>query len=428
MPLDARRALAVFAVLLTGYLVCPIKTCFDSQLVIPTAISILREGNVNLDEYAPTFERFHHGVDELRGHIYNSFPLGPALVAVPFMAVADAGMRIAAVFKPHAKVVARWRKHFDGTGNIQLDFWDTAELIIASICTALSGALVFMTARLALPLQRAWTVALVFGFGTSALSTASRGLWQHGPSMACLAATVYLLARARTDSRWAAWAGTTVALSYVMRPTNSLSVLGWTAFVAIAHRRELVKFLGTGAAILVPWMMLNEALFGAALPPYYQAGRLSFEHAPEALAGNLLSPARGLFIFTPVALLVIVTTVHRLVSRRLSLLEGVAALIVVVHWLVISSFPHWWAGHSYGPRFFTDMMPYVAFLMVPVVTDLGRSAPMRTAAFAILAAAGIAIHLRGATTWRVYAWNDKPINVDDAPTRIWDWTDLQMLR
>ena len=117
-----RHAWAVFTVLTAAYLVCPIKTSFDSQLVIPTAISLLREGNIDLDEYAPTFQRSHHGESEQAGHIYNYFPLGPSLVALPFIGVADAAMRVAGVFKPDAPVVARWRKHFDGTGNIQLDF------------------------------------------------------------------------------------------------------------------------------------------------------------------------------------------------------------------------------------------------------------------------------------------------------------------
>lgn len=74
------------------------------------------------------------------------------------------------------------------------------------------------------------------------------------------------------------------------------------------------------------------------------------------------------------------------------------------------------------------MMPFVAFLLVPVVANLGRSVPVRTATFAILALVSVAIHVRGATTWRVWEWNGQPVNVDDVPKRLWDWTDLQMLR
>jgi hypothetical protein len=43
----------------------------------------------------------------------------------------------------------------------------------------------------------AFAVAMVFAFGTAAWSTASRGLWQHGPSMLCLAVAAYLAMRSR---------------------------------------------------------------------------------------------------------------------------------------------------------------------------------------------------------------------------------------
>ncbi len=33
----------------------------------------------------------------------------------------------------------------------------------------------------------------------------------------------------------------------------------------------------------------------------------------------------------------------------MGLLVAVMGAILLLHWLIISSFPHWWAGHSYGP-------------------------------------------------------------------------------
>jgi len=38
------------------------------------------------------------------------------------------------------------------------------------------------------------------------------------------------------------------------------------------------------------------------------------------------------------------------------------------------------------------------------------------------------IHCRGATSWDTHVWNEEPVGVDDNPTRVWDWRDIQFLR
>jgi hypothetical protein len=57
------------------------------------------------------------------------------------------------------------------------------ELIFASLVTAAAAALLFYYVRGRLSLPKSLLLAGLFAFGTSAYSTASRGLWQHGPSM-----------------------------------------------------------------------------------------------------------------------------------------------------------------------------------------------------------------------------------------------------
>ena len=38
------------------------------------------------------------------------------------------------------------------------------------------------------------------------------------------------------------------------------------------------------------------------------------------------------------------------------------------------------------------------------------------------------VHYRGATNQDVYNWNTTPVNIDLAPSRVWDWRDAQFLR
>jgi hypothetical protein len=106
--------------------------------------------------------------------------------------------------------------------------------------------------------------------------------------------------------------------------------------------------------------------------------------------------------------------------------------IVVLHWVAISAFPHWWGGYSIGPRFFTDVIPYLLYFLLPVIAELGFSRGIRRAAlatiFSLLLAKSFYAHHRSANSWRVPGWNETPVSIDKHPERVWDWSDIQFLR
>ena len=415
---EAALLCAVYFALLAAF---PVKTPFDSMLTVPAALSLLREGNIDLDEYAPTLEGYRHGVHEQNGHRYNSFPLGPSLVAVPFLLLMDiaarAGEPLGALHPGLARAMERWRHDYDATGNIRLWVWDDTQRLIASVLVALAGAVMYAVGRQRLSRPRALLLATVFVFCTPALSTASRALWQHGPSMLCLSLVLLCLVKAQQRPAWAGWAGLPLALSYVMRPTNSISVLLLSGYVLWTHPRQALEFFAGAALVAVPWCAANLAHYGSLLAPYYEAGRLDTEAAlfAEALAGNLVSPGRGLLVFTPLVWLSFWGVAMEIRAKSFTRLHGFLLAVVVVHWLTISTFPHWWAGHSYGPRFFTDMVPYLIFFLVPVVGALGWSGQSTrrplTATFAVLALLSLAIHIHGASPARC--------TCGTAPPRTW---------
>src|SRR5262249_38064441 len=140
-------------------------------------------------------------------------------------------------------------------------------------------------------------------FGTAAWSTASRALWQHGPSMLMLTLALYLIVRARERPWIAQLAGLPLAFAYVIRPTNSLSILLLSAFVFLTYRRYFLRYVAGGLMVAVPFFLYNLAVYGAPLSPYYLPDRIGSNPAfLEALAANLVSPARGLFFASPVLL------------------------------------------------------------------------------------------------------------------------------
>ena len=121
-------------------------------------------------------------------------------------------------------------------------------------------------------------------------------------------------------------------------------------------------------------MAVNLAVYHQPLSPYYTGGQ-SFDVSRTmavALAGNLVSPARGLFIFCPLVVLSVAGVVVRWRAGELTAFWKALAVIPILHWIVVSAFKHWWGGDSYGPRFFTDLMPIFAVLALPAVEVLAR--------------------------------------------------------
>ncbi len=139
----------------------------------------------------------------------------------------------------------------------------------------------------------------------------------------------------------------------------------------------------------------------------------------------------------------IVFVIYLLIRYRKDLPHpGLAILsvaIVCAHLVIVSAFPHWWAGHCYGPRFTTDLVPWFALLGILAVKarelsgkedELGRHSLVwktETAAGAILLLMSVGINARGAMNTSTSRWNYVPVNVDEYPERVWDWKHPQFL-
>jgi hypothetical protein len=429
--------LLLFALVYTVYVTSKVRIQTDSIWSIPTAASLLHEGNTNLDEFRETFTTYtRHGVREHEGHAYYEYPMGAVLAALPFLAGFEALVSLLDPLLPHLGRLGQdwleWHRAFNSTGNIDLGFYNRTEQRIASFYVAAAAVLVFLTARRRASMKVALTVALLFALGTTAYSTASRALWQHAPSLLTTASVVYLLTGPAQTSRTALLTGLVVALSYVCRPTNSLTVMVVTALYVLRWRRLLPAYFGGAALVAVPFCAYNLAIYGSLFAPYYiQPLDPTGGHFLEALVGHLISPSRGLFIYSPILLLSVVGMVGAVRRRTLTAPQVAFLAILLLHWLAVSAFPVWWAGHSVGPRFFTDVLPYLAwFLHEPVASALEapRQRPILAAALGVLAAVSITFHWKGATAPGVHMWNAGPPDVDEAPARAWDWSDPQFLR
>src|SRR6185503_4969652 len=211
----------------------------------------------------------------------------------------------------------------------------------------------------------ALVVAGLYAFATTTLSVGSQALWEHGP--ATLSVALALWGLARRDARGTGAAAFALAAAVFMRPTNVLlaiplaavllqrtagagrSLLAWSAPPLAALAAYNTWHFGT------PWSSGRDATLTA---PWWSADPLA------GLAGLLLSPGRGLFVYSPVLILGVAGLAAG--WRRGRPLFAPAAAGVALFVAACAFRQVWWGGYCYGPRMLADLAPLLAFGLVPV--------------------------------------------------------------
>ena len=147
----------------------------------------------------------------------------------------------------------------------------------------------------------------------------------------------------------------------------------------------------------------------------------------EGLAGVLVSPARGLFVFSPVLLLGLAYLPRTFSSRArhpvVPYLAVGSLLLVGLHgiWHV------WWGGVSYGYRMLIETLPaFMLLLAVAWETHL-RGRPVRVAAAGALLLFSVWTSALGALV-APCGFDMDPVPVDQHPERLWEVRGTELVR
>ncbi len=422
--LESLVIVLIFLVTLAVHAMSPVTTSTNSGWTFHVAASLLRQGNVNLDEYRPLMNlSLDYRLREIRGHIYSYYPIATPLLVTPVVWLTN----LIYPLSHSTDFYTYLNRHAPDQRTASL------EKLAAAGIVALASVLMYLIARQRLGTVRSAGIALIFVFATSMWSTASRALWQHGPSALFLTLALYLVV-VPWESPWRVFAaGLVLGAAYLIRPTNSLSFAFIGFYFLVKRRRNFWGFAAGSLLVLVPFAISNLITYGNALPPYsYQLfERLgSPASISEALVGTLLSPNRGLLVFSPLFVFSILGAWISLSHRRLSAgsIDPYLIGIIVSHWLTTSLFQDWGGAWSIGPRYFVDIIPYLMYFLIPLFETqvLARSLLKYTFIGSIAVSALIQLHC--SVSIYPFMWNGKPQALVDAPGRIWDWGDLQFLR
>jgi len=414
--LRSHRSMAgfLFVSLFILYLSSPVIPLSDTKYSIFTSISLLRHGDINLDEYADLLQLYQrHAIVDINGHSYDYFPAGTSILAAPIVYILS---------------------RFYGYGYIE-SHSAQFEIVIAGIFMSLATVNLFYILTRRIPLTDSLIFAFLIGAGTSFLSTGSRALWQQSASV--LLFSLFLNLLDITDTRRKRWPylialGVIAVMGFEARPMAVLWILPFSLIFLLRKARAAdLPFLMIGAAIpalVLGWLHLSS--YDSLFAPYVDAGRVfHFATLTEAFAVNTISPQRGFFVWSPFFAIAFYSFV-RILNERSIFSELTASWITVLaHLLILSTFPHYWGGHSIGPRLMTETIPAFCILSIPGIQYLRENnRPWKTGLFALLSVMSIVIHIRSAHLSQVNEWNRYPMDVDAHPERLWDWTDMQFLR
>lgn len=347
----------------------------DTQPAELLPVTLLTDGDLDFREFVQPGNPLPYWYQERAGRVVSIYPILPGFFNVPVFAAA----RLVGddLFADRLRL----------------------SMISASLVSALSVLFLFLALdRLAARRSTSLLLATAYAFGTCVWSVTSRGMFQHGPSLLLQSIAVWLLARG--DRASAAWSGLFLGLAVVNRPMNLLVAVPLAVVVAWRHRDGLPAFCALAAVPLAlrsayAWAYWGSAWSLAQADPFPNISNFH-GNALAGLAGLLVSPSRGLFVYSPIFLFVGFAVAPALRLRRqqpifAALLAGALTLL-----LVTSKWTIWWGGHSFGYRLLIEMLPALTILLAVAWENFVRERLAWKCAFLICLAWSIFLQAFGA--------------------------------
>lgn len=394
-------------------------------------ISILTEFDLDLDEFPFLIKAEHpfpgaenaglpYYLQRRRGHLLSAYPVMPAILATPVYALP---VLLGLHGDPRAPAANGGFTRTEIVGSM-------LGKVAASLATAVSVALVYWGLVLLTSASGALWITLGYAFATSAWSVSSQGLWQTTMSQVLLAGALLALLKARDGppARWLALAGALLGLAVACRPPALIFAVVMALYVLRAHRAHFLRAFAPAPAVTAMLLVgYNVFYFGRLNGGYegYVEYHFTLSHMGRALYGLLLSPNRGMLVFSPVLFAGIAGLGVALVRRRDALLGhvAVATLMTVIFY---SSINTWDGAFSYSYRFLVDLLPGLAF-GAALVWERIRASRGRSIVMASLFMWSVGIQMVGAFNYPC-GWYRSTLKDPAAMARIFSWRDLEVVQ
>lgn len=373
----------------------------DSFGTLLVADSLVRYGRISLENYPrEILDLYGPRISLTNGHPFYYFPIGSSILSVPLVGSA----RLLGI-----DVIAN-------------------DAILQRIMASLSSGLtLLLMLRIGFRWRSdwaAWIVPFLFWFGTALSTATGTALESHNFAIVFGLLAIDSVLGMGEDRSIKVWGVIGIALffAYLTRPTFSLFAPFLLLWLFTLSRPIALKAGFVLGLLLSGFVLFSLEIYGQPLPDYYLPKRLQGGHPEVALLGNLLSPARGLFVFSSFIAVAGFFPTRVIASRGRSWLI-VAIVWPVTHWLVVSRFPHWWGGHSYGPRLMIDCLPGLLLLTLFRWPSVSTAMACRLRSTVLLISVLFSLF---ANAWQgmfnIYTahWSNAP-DIDVYPEYLFDW-------
>ncbi len=384
-----------------------------SAALIPVSLAV--DHTITLDRFAPWLQvnapSLTYGMQSRHGAMYSTYPIGGPLLIAP-------------AYLPLAAIPAVRRLSTE-------ELFLLARLLEKLAAAALAAGSVLVMLALLEGVTTpgwAWGLTLVYALATGTWATSSQALWQETFGALPLALALLFLRRGQEHPRALWWCGIAAGAAIAVRPTNGILLPALVAALWAVRARprayaRVVIPMATAALLVAAY---NVAIFGRPTGGY--PSQLGGQWL-TGLAGVLVSPGRGLLVYTPVVAFALLAALPAAAPQRRQhrALLVASTAFVALQIALIAKWHMWWGGYCWGPRLLVELLPFAVVLIALGAGALERSRLLR-ASFLVLVGYSCAIQIIGAYCYPMGAWDARPVSVDVAPGRLWDWQDNPIRR
>jgi len=313
----------------------------------------------------------HYFFTNVNGHLLSIFPIVTPIVITPFVYVCSVGM---------------------SPDQVSLFVGQIARTASAGI-TALAVCVFYLIVKRFVSKKISIFSALLFAFATSTWSISSQALWQQGMVELLLLLMIYIIIKNEEagSPRYFICLGVLSGLFVFCRPPDAILLLPILGYILLRNFKYTLPYAAAAIVSGLPFLIYNLYFFGNLFGGYVQnlqkfdvSGSVFFN-----FLGLLVSPNKGLFIFSPILILGIfgffyLNTIH---NSNIKLLFQWFAPTLILQIIIYAFFSDWGGGYSYGPRFLTSLMPLLCIYLALFLSEF--EAHFSTGIFAYAKLAGV---------------------------------------
>jgi len=401
----------------------------DPTPTVFTAVNLVKHGTIYLDDLHDyiAYHSLPYYLSRRKDHIVSNYPIFPGIMATP-------------IFAPFI-----WIGMINpGDGDL---VWKYLSKISGAAFTSLSVLFMYLVLKRLLDKSGALILSGAYGLGTALWPITSQSLWQHGPSVFWWSVCFYALLRAAEAlDKASGGIGVTPALrkflllaglaaggAELCRTVNGIGVMVLSVTAVRFFRRDSLYFIAPALLLTGALLGYNMFIFGSwkggdsvLHTLHWQLDHVSggswSTPLSVGLPGQLISPSRGLLIFSPFLIFGFwgMLSIGRRpgISWRLIAWTVPAPLLMLI---VFAKYAVWWGGNAhYGARYQIETYPFFLLYIAAVWPSLTRRRWLRYL-FIFLLLYSLAVQWIGAFCYPS-EWASKPVALWEDKDRLWDWT------